>query len=187
MSKDKLYSIWEGRDPKWEEKFYELIKQYTDYGIGAGKGAEDKAKKLGAGYEMYIYAFFIGLYLDKRRPLSGDTKRFGHQILYWDGKDVIVTERKKYPRLKEYIFASLIARTDDLDFIALERGKIVPSRIVDALINTMEEYANYGLYLVEEKLLENPAYFDTNTGFLDFLLSTVNINKKEHEQVLEKL
>lgn len=94
---------------------------------------------------------------------------------------------KKYPRLKEYIFAILIAKTDDLDFIGLEKGNVKPSKIVDALILTMEEYANYGFQMIEDKLKDNPGYFDTHTGFLDFLLSAVDANKEKHEKVLEEL
>ena len=41
------------------------------------------------------------------------------------------------------MFAALIARTD-VDLIALDKGEIKPSKVVDQLIAKMEEYANFG-------------------------------------------
>ena len=42
----------------------------TNYGKGSTGYQESRGKLFGAGYEIYIIAFFIGLYFDKRREMN---------------------------------------------------------------------------------------------------------------------
>jgi len=173
MAAENLYDIWARRNPKWETRFEEnLLRLFTDYGIGSSELTSAKGKALGAGYELYIYAFFVGLYANKKKELKGDTKTFGQPIQFWGNLDS-KKFRKAYPRLREYIFTALVAKTDELDLIALEKGDITESQAVDMLKDTMEQYANYGFYAIEEKMKENPNYFYKNTGFLDMILDLV--------------
>ena len=73
MKRDKLFDLWEGRDPEFEVQYEEpIIKSLCDYGKGTSQYQESRAKVLGAGYEAYIMAFFIGLYFDKSMPLEGE-------------------------------------------------------------------------------------------------------------------
>ena len=83
MATEILYDLWAKRNPKWETRFEEIIHQFTDYGVGSSELTEARGKTLGAGYELYIYAFFVGLYSDKKRELVGDNKTFGQPIQYW--------------------------------------------------------------------------------------------------------
>lgn len=53
----------------------------------------------------------------------------------------------------EYMFAALIAPTD-IDFIALDKGDISPSTVVDKLIHKMEEYANFGFDYIQQRMEE---------------------------------
>jgi len=168
MAAEKLYDVWARRNPKWEIRFEEIINQFTDYGVGSSELTTAKGKTLGAGYEIYIYAFFVGLYADKKRELTSETKTFGQLIQYWGNLENRKL-RKAYPRLREYIFTALLAKTD-LDLIALEKGNISDSQAVDMLKDTMEQYTNYGFYSIEEKMKDNPNYFYKHTGFLDMIL-----------------
>ena len=173
MAAENLYDIWAKRNPKFEIHFEEtLLRQFADYGVGASELTSAKGKLLGAAYELYIYAFFVGLYDNGKRKLTGDTKVLGQPIQFWGNLDS-KKFRKAYPRLREYIFTALVAKTDELDLIALEKGDITESKAVDMLKDTMEEYANYGFYAIEEKMKENPNYFYKNTGFLDMILDLV--------------
>ena len=43
----------------------------------------------------------------------------------------------------------------DIDFIALEKGEIEPSKVANDLINAMDQYANYGFYQIYERLRQN--------------------------------
>lgn len=170
MAKDSLYDIWARRNPQFETRFEEtLLRPFTEYGGGSVESMSSKGKIFGAGYELYIYSFFIGLYANKRKELSTETKSLGQPLQFWGNLDS-KKFRKAYPKLREYIFAALIAKTDELDLIALEKEEITERKAVDYLINTMEQYANYGFHQLEEKLKDNPNYFFKNTGFLDFIL-----------------
>lgn len=173
MAAENLYDVWAKRNPKWESHFEEsLLRVYTDYGIGSSEFTSSKGKILGAGYELFIYAFFIGLYCNKSRELQGDTKTFGQPIQYWGNLDSKKL-RKAYPRLREYIFIALLARTEGLNLISLEKGEISESQAVDMLKDTMEQYANFGFHYIEDKLKVNPNFLYKTTGFLDIILDLV--------------
>ena len=183
MTAETLYDVWARRNPKWEIRFEEIIHQFTDYGVGTTEYTSARGKTLGAGYELYIYAFFVGLYAGKKRELSGDTKVFGQPIQYWGNLENRKL-RKAYPRLREYIFTALLAKTD-LDLISLEKGNITDTQAVDMLKDTMEQYANYGFYAIEEKMKGRPDYFYKNTRFLDMILDLVQPSGKNDEEIEE--
>ena len=88
------------------------------------------------------------------------------------------------------MFAALIARTD-VDLIALDKGEIKPARIVDQLIDKMEQYANFGFDFIKEKLEDDPNYFFKDTAFLRVFLSFLPDNypdsSDEDEDELEEL
>ena len=88
------------------------------------------------------------------------------------------------------MFAALIARTD-VDLIALDKGEIKPARIVDQLIDKMEQYANFGFDFIKEKLEDDPNYFFKDTAFLRVFLSFLPDNSPdssdEDENELEEL
>ena len=104
---EKLYDLWAKRNPNWEKRFEDsIIKNFSDYGKGVTTLGEAKGKLFGAGYEVFIIAFFIGLYYNQRRKLIDDStkiKSLGQPIQYWGNIDS-VKGRKAYPKLKEFIF-----------------------------------------------------------------------------------
>lgn len=186
---EKLIDIWGRRNPRFEKKYEQsIMRVISDYGVGASEHTGAKGKILGAGYEPYIMAFFIGLYANKRVPLSTDTddlKGLGQPLQYWGNLDS-KKFRKAYSGLRSYIFIALVAKTD-IDWIALDKGDIKVNSVVASLIETMEEYANYGFSVMEEKLKEDPGYFFSNRAFLDlFLQLTENkVNMMDDEELEE--
>ena len=174
--KENLYKTWASRNPQWEKRYEESIfKKFCDYKKGETSLREDRGKIFGAGYEIFIVAFFIGLYFNQRRPLINDStkrKSFGWEIENW-GNINKSNNRVPYPKLREYIFIALIARTD-IDFIALEKGNISSDKAVRMLMQTMEEYANFGLHFIEDKLIDDPNYFFKERAFLETFLSFNN-------------
>ena len=188
MAKETLYDVWARRNPQFETHFEEtLLRQFTEYGGGSVESMSNKGKIFGAGYELYIYAFFVGLYNGRQKELTGNTKGLGQPIQFWGNLDS-KRLRKAYPKLRDYIFTALIAKNNDLNLIDLEKGEISERKAVDYLIDTMEQYANYGFYSVTEKLNENPSYFYKNTGFLDLILDLVeSTNDTTDQEFLEEL
>lgn len=136
-------------------------------------------------YEIFIIAFFIGLYFDQTRKLTDDKeerKTCGQAIQYW-GNIETRGIRQTYGAIRDYIFAALIAKTD-IDLIALDKGdpKVTPRKVVDALVEKMEEYANFGLYYMEEQLIDNPDYFFRDKAFLRLFLQFIPQQKEEEQQ-----
>jgi len=184
---ERIYDNWAKRNVYFEVDLEDsVIRQIADYGSGATKFNTAKGYQLGGGYEVYILAFFIGLYSNKKRPIVGDKKTFGQPIQHW-GNLESRGERKAYSRLREYIFAAAIARTD-IDLLAVERGNIPLSTAISALIKTMDEYANYGLHLLQDKLEEDKHFFTSNTSFLSIfipLFKGINSIDENTEEVEE--
>lgn len=184
MSTETLFQAWARRTPSWEKKYEDtLIKPYSDYGRGASQFNEDRGKIFGGGYEVFIIAFFYGLYCDARKPLSTDAskkKNFGFPISAW-GNLENRNKRTSYAGLRDFMFAALVAKTD-IDFIALDKGEIALKDAVDALMKTMEEYANAGFRHMEELVDENPNYFYKEGAFLKLFLPFIGIGEDENEE-----
>lgn len=190
MAAEKLFELWGKRNPEFEIRYEDnIVKMFSDYGKGSTGYQESRGKIFGAGYEVYIMAFFIGLYFNKRRELVQDNskrKGLGQPLQYW-GNQETRRFRKSYGKLRDYIFVALIARSD-IDFIFLDKGKMTPRKAVDIMIKTMEEYANYGFYYMEDKLIDNPDYFFRNSSFLDLFLSfSDNSENIEEDEDVESL
>ena len=178
---ESLYELWGKRNPQWEKRYQDsILEVFSDYGKGVNKYQDARSKIFCAGYEMFILAFFIGLYYNQTKPLTDDKaklKTLGQAIMYW-GNIETRTGRSAYPRIRDYMFAALIARTD-IDFIALEKGDITARSVVDKMIEKMEQYANFGFDYIQEKLEDDPNHFFKDTAFLTVFQSF--LNKKEEE------
>lgn len=165
-----IYDVWARKTPSYELHYEnEVIKPLTDFGFGTNEVSDAKGKVLGAGYEVLIMAFFIGLYSNKHLPLdmSNKIKDLGQPIQYWGNLDS-KKYRKAYPRLREYIFIALVAKVNDgIDWLALEQGKWTVNEAVAMLMDMMEEYINYGLSIIKDKMDSNSDYFLNKSAFLD--------------------
>ena len=170
---EKLYDAWAKKTPYFEIRYKDnIVEKFTDYGKGVTSLGSARGKLFGAGYEMLTIAFFIGLYHNQRKKLNEDsskTKTLGQAIQFWGNIDS-VKGRKAYPKLREFIFIALVAKTD-IDLIALDKGLITVRSAVDALMCTMEEYINWGLHYMEDKLIDNPNHYYKPTAFLEEFLS----------------
>lgn len=187
MEKEKLFDLWANRNPDWETKYEDtILKTFCDYGKGSTLLQDARGKIFGAGYEILIIAFFIGLYNNQRKPLTADTtkkKGVGQPIKYWGNLDS-KPGRVAYPSIRKYIFAALVAKTD-IDLIALDKGEITPRKVVDKLMTTMEEYINWGLDHMSEKMEDNPNYYFKETAFLrefmKFIAPEDNVDTNDDE------
>lgn len=88
---ENLIDVWGRKNPKFEKKYEQsVMRVISDYSHGASENTGAKGKVLGSGYEVYIMAFFIGLYSGKKLPLSensDDAKVLGQPIQYWGNLD----------------------------------------------------------------------------------------------------
>lgn len=163
-----LYELWGRKNPSYEKHYEdEVIKKLADFGRGTNEVSDAKGKVLGAGYEALIMAFFIGLYANKKRPLDEDEplKDLRQPLQFWGNVDS-KKGRKAYPRLREYIFMALVVRTPDIDWFEVDKGRWTLSEAVSLLMMTMEQYINYGLSIMKDKMDEDENYFVNPDSFL---------------------
>ena len=66
----------------------------------------------------------------------------------------------------------------DIDLIALDKGEISVKKVVDQLMDKMEQYANFGFSYMQEKMEVDPNYFFKETAFLHTFLSFLNQDGK---------
>lgn len=188
---EKLIDIWGRRNPRFEKKYEQsVLRVISDYGVGASENTGAKGKVLGAGYEPYIMAFFIGLYANRKLPLSNDSdelKVLGQPLDKWGNLDS-KKFRKAYSDLRSYIFIALVAKTE-IDWIAVDKGETKVSTAVTQLIETMEEYANYGFSVMEDCLNKDKGYFFSHRAFLDIFLqlTTKDVSGIEDDDSVEEL
>jgi hypothetical protein len=166
---NSLFDKWKTRIPRYSERFKDLFESLSQKYGAEGEKKISLGKHFSTNYELYMFAFFLGLYNDEFSPIPQDEKKtdFSHHIQYWGSKNRL--DRKDFTHLQEYIFSALIAKTD-IDLIALEKGELSEDEVVKQLINTMESYTNGGLTLIKEKLDDNANYFLQPTAFLNMLL-----------------
>lgn len=174
---EQLYELWAKRNPYHEEVFFNtIIDDYCQYKGGTAEGQETKGKTFNAGYEVFIYAFFLGLYAGVRRPLVGKTHVFGQPISKWG--NVEQKGRQQYSKIRHYLFAAVVAKTN-IDFLALDKGEIDVKDAVSELIKTMNEYANGGFYIMKEKIEKVPGFFLEPEGFLNMIVKYCSKDDEE--------
>ena len=170
-----LFELWGRKNPSYEKHYDdEVIKKLCDFGKGTNEASDSKAKILGAGYEALIMAFFIGLYSNKKLELNEDldVKDLGQPIQFWGNLDS-KKGRRAYPKLREYMFIALVAKTPEINWYELDKGCWTPNETVNALMMTMEEYINYGLMVIKENLDEDDSHFLNQDAFINLIQSIV--------------
>ena len=170
---DNLFDKWKTKIPKYNAEFQVILfDALSKKGGGSEKTKVNLGKHFSNNYELYMYAFFLGLYNKEFVPIPEKTKKedFNHAIQHWGSKSGRL-ERKDFTFLQEFMYSALIAKTD-IDLIQLEKGVITEEDVVKALMQTMEGYTNGGLNLIKEKMEENPNFFLQPTSFLNMILDS---------------
>lgn len=172
-----LFDKWKTKIPKYSEGHKDLFTSLSQKFGAEGEKKINLGKHFSTNYELYTYAFFLGLYNNELVPISEREKKIGfsHHIQHWGSKTTVST-RKDFTNLQENMFMALVAKTD-VDIVSLEKGEIVEESIVKLLIKTMESYTNGGLILIKEKLEDNPNFFYQPTSFLDMILISNSNNE----------
>lgn len=172
---NNLFDKFKTKEPKFNEEFRApLFDRLSRKFGGAESTREDYGKHFSNNYELYIYAFFLGLYNNQYEPIPDHAKKvdFSFAIQNWGSKGTRIG-RKDFMGIQEYIFSALIAKTD-IDLLALEKGLISEEEAVKLLLTTLESYTNGGLMLIKEQLEENPNLLLQPTGFLHLIESPIN-------------
>jgi hypothetical protein len=80
-----LFEKWKTRVPRYSEDYQPLFDSLSNKGGGSSGKQVNLGKHFGNNYELYLYAFFLGLYRDEPIPVVENAKRndFGHPIQFW--------------------------------------------------------------------------------------------------------
>ena len=167
-----LYEEWKTSSAlKYETIFHApIVNAFCQWHSGTDKGRDDKGLIFNAGYEAFLYAFFVGLYRNERRPLVGQTRSFSMEVFRLGDVNDRNTGRKKYTEIQQNIFAALIAKTD-LNLVEYDRGNITADEAVSKLMTTLNEYAYAGFYAINDKMSQQEDYFTISENVLVFVKS----------------
>jgi len=167
---NNLFEKWKTKIPKYSEVHKDLFASLSQKFGAEGEKKINLGKHFSTNYELYTYAFFLGLYNNEFSPIPDNEKKtdFSHHIQHWGSKTTI-SSRKDFTNLQENIFIALVAKTD-LDLIDLEKGELDEDKAVKLILKTIKSYTNENLILIKEKLEENPNYFLQPTSFLNLIL-----------------
>jgi hypothetical protein len=73
---ENLFDKWKTKIPKYAEEFRApLFDSLTKKFGGSEKSKVDLGKHFSNNYELYMYAFFLGLYNNELSPIAEKTKR----------------------------------------------------------------------------------------------------------------
>lgn len=161
---NELFKVFAGIIPNYEECHLELFESLSTK-IGSERKKNNLGKHFTNNYELYIYAFFLGLYNGKRMPLKegGKKKNFSYHIEGW-GKSKGV-DRADFSELRYFIFMAVVAKSN-LDLIGLEKDDCDERAIKKEMQTTLEEYTNSGLYIIADILDDNREAFLDPSSFL---------------------
>ena len=147
-----LLEDFKKRVPNYSEKFKKsLFEEVSNTGGGTAEAKGFLGKHFENNYELYSYAFWLGIRNDERIEFSpGDKKvNFSHAIENWGKK----AKRNNFTWIQNSIFICCFNRTE-LDLIALDKGEVDLKSATNSLIKTLEEYTYGGLELLLEELNE---------------------------------
>ena len=170
-----LKSMWADRVPNYNIEYTAIFEKLANKG---NEGSDNEGRAIETGknfatqYELFIYAFFLGLYANAQQESTAKVN-FGHKISEW-GKKKLKSGRESFLEIQNFMFISLITKSD-VNFIELEHSSDENEikKAVSKLIDLMESYANGGLQLIKEKLELNENYFISSMEApLNFLLET---------------
>lgn len=151
----KIYNI----SPGYLPNFKPMIEKYSQFGGGADDQRYIKGRYFSNVYEMYVFAFFLGLKKDQPFEVTDDDKL----TKFWE------ISNWKPPEIRDHLVASGIAKAN-IDLFSLqdldERELTVE---IGKLKNTIEKYANGGLQIISEYIDEDPDKAESDTFFIELL------------------
>lgn len=148
------------KEPKFAKKYEHLFERFSRKWGGSEQDRRDRVKVFAKNYELYIYAFFLGLRKHNSIKLESHEKSRSNVMAIRDWKP---------DALRDYLIACTLSEDGtafrDYDFMTedeLNKKSLELRGIVEA-------YTNGGLAILEKEFKEDKAYFDTPFSFTEFV------------------
>ncbi|MBK8330503.1 MAG: hypothetical protein IPL09_13820 [Bacteroidetes bacterium] len=83
---NNLLEKWKTRIPKYSEAHKDLFTSLSQKFGAEGEKKINLGKHFSTNYELYLYAFFLGLYNNECAPIPDSEKKtdFSHHIQHWE-------------------------------------------------------------------------------------------------------
>ncbi len=148
------------KEPRFAKRFEHLFERFSRKWGGSEQERRDRVKVFAKNYELYMYAFFLGLRKHKTVKLESHEKSKSNVMAIRDWKP---------EALRDYLVACTLAEDGtpfrEYDFMTeadLDKKSIELREIVEA-------YTNVGLAILEEEFKQDKAYFDKAFAFTEFV------------------
>jgi hypothetical protein len=79
---DNLFDKWKTKIPKYSEEHKDLFNSLSQKFGAEGEKKINLGKHFSTNYELYMYAFFLGLYNDEFAPIPENEKKNRFQSSY---------------------------------------------------------------------------------------------------------
>lgn len=161
MNHQELRDIICSRKPRYNTAFKPLMERISTKGDTSGKG---DFSTFGAFYQTFMYAYIIGLRLNKKTPLDCSDKSDFAPIGNW-----------KPSPIRDFILITLLNRSESFEsgswnWLGLENGAEEHINLfVTMLVREMEAYANTGLIYLQEKWDKEQILFTSPFVFANIL------------------
>lgn len=162
----EILKIIKDKYPEYDSRYEDIISRFTlTQGGRAGTASEsdliDQGKYFLTKYEIFMYAFFLGLRNNNRVPFPENAKKNKFiEIKYWQPEDI-----------RNYIIMASFAKSE-IDLIELEEAneeKI--NNEIGKLKSIIEEYANGGFEIIMNKFNNEPEFFGNNNNCFILMLN----------------
>ena len=155
LVEQKIYNIRPGYLPN----FLSMIEKYSQFGGGAEEKRYSTGRGFSSTYEMYIFAFFLGLKKDQPFDITDDDKL----TKFWELKNW------KPKEITDHLVMSSIAKASMDLFSLQDLDEPELTAEIGKLKNTIEKYANGGLQIISKLAEEDPDKAESDTFFIEML------------------
>ena len=149
------------RRPQYAKKYIPTLERFANKGH-----SRSDYTQFGPIYQIFMYAFMIGFHQRERMPLpkSPDERTTFLEIGKWQPTETV-----------NYLLMTLIAHDpirDELDFDLMVMEEMEEEEVKEkfrGLIRIMEEHANAGLAIIEERFESDRYFFQDPFAFIRLL------------------
>ena len=151
----KIYNI----SPGYLPSFLSMIEKYSQFGGGADDQRYIRGRYFSNVYEMYIFAFFLGLRNDQPFELTDNDKL----TKFWEIKNW------KPEEITNHLVMSSIAKANINLFSLQDLDERELTVEIGKLKTIIEKYANGGLQIISDHIDEDPDKAESDTFFIEML------------------
>jgi len=157
---DNIVEVLIRKRPRFPEKYEHLFERFARKGGGSEEVRLEKAKIFRNYYELYIYAFFLGL----RR-----SKQFNIEQVKMSKQNALTIEEWKPAELRDYLVACVLA---EANIPLRDYDQMIESEIAEKsreLRKILEEYTCGGLSIIDDQFKEDKQFFIETFAFTEFV------------------